>query len=155
MAERCPTGRRTVHAAPAPHTMQSANLRLTAVERAHPFSKAHCRLPRRRPKTRLLYRASPPAWLVLLFPPKQKRLLRGQSQSRAAGVCLLLSASAAAHEDGNRLSARREKSILAHPVYRKKPPPESGRFRAITAPKILEGQRQGTFAKQNTPLWQI
>ena len=84
MAERCPTGRRTVHAAPAPHTMQSANLRLTAVERAHPFSKAHCRLPRRRPKPdsftgRLRRRGS-----FCFSPPKPKRLLRGQSQSRAA-----------------------------------------------------------------------
>lgn len=48
-----------------------------------------------------------------LFPPKQKRLPRGQNQSRTAGVCLLLSASAAAHEGGNRLSARWKKAIPA------------------------------------------
>ena len=87
-----------------------------------------------------------------LFPPKQKRLPRGQNQSRTAGVCLLLSASAAAHEGGNRLSARWKKAIPAQTVYRKKPPSENGRFWTITASKILTGQRQRGFTKQNTRL---
>ena len=87
-----------------------------------------------------------------LFPPKQKRLPRGQNQSRTAGVCLLLSASDAAHEGGNRLSARWKKAIPAQTVYRKKPPSENGRFWTITASKILTGQRQRGFAKQNTRL---
>ena len=76
----------------------------------------------------------------------------GVAQSRTAGVCLLLSASAAAHEGGNRLSARWKKAIPAQTVYRKKPPSENGRFWTITASKILTGQRQRGFAKQNTRL---
>ena len=132
----------------APYAMQPANWRLAAVERTRPFPKAPCRPPRRRPKARPLYRAPLPARPAATF--LQKHPLRGHCQSRIAGVFLLLSASAAAHEGGDCLSAQWKKAIPAQTVYRKKPPSENGRFWVITASKILTGQKQRSLAEKHT-----